>query len=223
MSERSQSLQSVLLKIDRFASESEQEKLCLLATAVLPYGILENVKGVPELFRCLKKQPFSDNAVELLQRMLSKAGFQSKHVSLLDEHVAVPKAEQLPDMYLQELLISVADELGNGDYLRDLVYVIPEEKIGVSPDSIKSAVHLFQRLLHEQTISADNQSTLNDLAQLLQDIGRKDVAKKLFGFGTPVQEQGLLDFKDTCTCVYGSGMFVGSTRLVAHYLRLTNG
>jgi len=181
---------SVLVKIDKYANNSEREKLCLLATAVIPYGKVETLKGVPELFQRLKRTQFSENAVELLQRMLSKAGFRSDHVSWLDEHVVKDNLQQLPDMYLQELLISVADELGDGDYLRQLLYVIPEDKIGVSPDSIKSAVQLFQRLLHEQTISADNQSTLNDLAKWLQDIGRKDIAKRLFGFGTAVQEQG---------------------------------
>jgi len=152
----------------------------------------------------IERTQFSKNAVELLQRMLSKAGFKSEHVSWLDEHVAKPKDnfQQLPDMYLQELLISVADELGNGDYLTQLLYAIPEEKIGVSPDSINWAVQLFQRLLHEQTISADNQSTLNDLAQWLQDIGRKDIAKKLFGFGTAVQEQGLLHINEYIINVY---------------------
>lgn len=204
MSRPSTPLSSVLVKINRFATDSDREKLYLLATAMIPYGKVETLKGVPELFRCIERTQFSKNAVELLQRMLSKAGFKSEHVSWLDEHVAKPKDnfQQLPDMYLQELLISVADELGNGEYLRQLLYVIPEDKIGVSPDSINSAVQLFQRLLHEQTISPDNQRTLSDLAQWLQDIGRKDIAKRLFGFGTAVQEQGLLHINEYIIVVY---------------------
>jgi len=119
MSLPSQPLSSVLVKINRFADDCDREKLYLLATAVIPYGKVEILKGVPELFRCIERTQFSKNAVELLQRMLSKAGFKSEHVSWLDEHVAKPKDnfQQLPDMYLQELLISVADELGSGDYL----------------------------------------------------------------------------------------------------------
>ena len=189
MSQQSHTLQSALLAIEKFSHESDQEKLRLLATAVLPYGQIEDLKGVPELFRHLKQCEFSENAVKLLQRMLSKAGFKSEHVSLLNEHAGA-NSQQLPDMFFQELLISVADELGDGEYLRKLVYVIPEEKIGIAPTKVKSAVHLFQRLLHEQTISAEDLSTLNDLAKWLQDIGRKDIAKKLSGFGTAVQEQG---------------------------------
>lgn len=189
MSQPSRTLESALLAIERFSHESNQEKLRLLATAVLPYGQIEDLKGVPELFRRLKQCEFSENAVELLQRMLSKAGFKTEHVSLLNEHAAA-NTQQLPDMFFQELLISVADQLGDGEYLRNLVYVIPEEKIGIAPSNVKSAVHLLQRLLHEQTISAEDLSTLKDLAQWLQDIGRKDIAKKLSGFGTAVQEQG---------------------------------
>ena len=158
MSQPSQPLSSDLVKIDKFASDSDRQKLYLLATAVLPYGKVETLKGVPELYQCLKKSQFSENALELLQRMLSKAGFRSDHVSWLDEYVTMPEDnfQQLPDMNLQELLISVADELGNGEYLRQLLYVIPKDKIGVSPDSISSAVQLFQHLLHVQTISADD-------------------------------------------------------------------
>ena len=189
MSQPSRTLQSALMAIERFSHESNREKLKLLATAVLPYGQIEDLKGVPELFRRLKQSEYSENAVKLLQRMLSKAGIKSEHVSQLNEH-AEANSEQLPDMFFQELLISVADELGNGEYLQNLVYVIPEEKIGIAPSNIKSAVHLFQRLLHEQTISEEDLSTLNDLAQWLQEIGRKDIAKKLRGFGTAVQEQG---------------------------------
>ena len=204
MSRPSTPLSSVLVKIDKYATDSDREKLYLLATAVIPYGQVETLKGVPELFQCLKGTQFSENAVKLLQRMLSKAGFRSDHVSLLDEHVTKPRdnVPQLPDMKLQELLISVADELGNGKYLRQLLYVIPEEKIGVSPGTINSAVQLFQRLLHEQTISADNQRTLDDLAQWLQEVGRKDIAKKWFGFGTAVQEQGLLHINKYIIIVY---------------------
>ena len=199
MSQPTRSLQSVLVKIDRFAKDSDQEKLRFLASAVLPYGTVEKVQGVPELYRCLlKHESVSNNAVELLQRMLSKAAFKSKDVSLLDEHVAKPRADfqQFPDMQFHELLISVADELGNGEYLRKLLYVIPEEKIGVAPDSIKSAVHLFQRLLHQRTISADNHS---DLEEWLQDIGRPEML-------TAVQKQGLPHFDEcntTLQCITG--------------------
>ena len=189
MSQPSRTLESALLTIERFSHESNQEKLRLLATAVLPYGQIEDLKGVPEFFQRLKQCEFSENAVELLQRMLSKAGFKTEHVSLLNEHAAA-NTQQLPDMFFQELLISVADQLGDGEYLRNLVYVIPEEKIGIAPRNVKSAVHLLQRLLHEQTISTEDLSTLKDLAQWLEEIGRKDIAKKLSGFGTAVQEQG---------------------------------
>ena len=190
MSQPSRSLQSVLLKIDRFANDSDQEKLRFLASAVLPYGTVEEkVKGVPDLWYYLEKQKFSKHAVELLQQMLSKAGFKFALVSLLDEYVAVPKVDlqQFPEMYFREQLIAVADELSNAE-VGQLAYCIPEEKIGVAPDSVKSAVHLFQRLLHQRTITADNHS---DLEQWLQEIGRHDIAKERFGLGTAVQEQGL--------------------------------
>jgi len=187
------SLESILSKIDKFADEKNKERLCFLAGAVVPYGMVEDEKGVPDLFQSLQKKE-CEHAVELLQRMLSKAGFKPKHVSLLDEHITVPKFnfQQFPDMLFRESLISVADQLGDGKYLTALVNMIPEDKIGVAKSNIKSAVHLFQRLVHEQTISADNQSTLNDFAQWLQGIGRKDIAKNFSG--TAAQEQGLPQF-----------------------------
>ena len=188
MSEQSQRLQSALSQINIVANDNDKEKLRFLASAVVPYGDVEEVKAVPKIYQCLRKQEStSKHAVELLKRMLHKAGFKFEHVSLLNEHIAKPKADfrAFPDMLFHELLISVADELGNGKYLTELLYDIPDEKFRGARDTIKSAVQLFQSLLHQRTISADNRS---DLAIWLEDIGRNDIATKVRE--TTVQEQG---------------------------------
>jgi len=188
----SRSLESVLGSIDTFANDCDLEKLRFLASAVVPYGVVENVEGVPELFQCLKKQGFTKDAVDLMQQMLSKAGFRSDHVSLLDEHIKAD-FQKPPVMLFREKIISVADELGNRTYLRALVNIIPENEIGVARDRIKSAIQLFQHLLHKHTISANNHE---NLVKWLQDIGRNDIVRKWFHLGTAVQEQGLPHFDE---------------------------
>ena len=98
-------------------------------------------------------------ALPLLKRMLLKAGYY-QHTSQLDEHIApFEESQTLPVLYFHELLIEVADEVGDGDYLRKLVEIIPDAKIGVAAENIRATVQLCQRLLHEQTISPEDPST----------------------------------------------------------------
>ena len=190
MSQQSRPLQSVLVNIDNFSTQDKLEKLKLLAIAVVPFGQIENVQSVPQIFRVFNQCGFHGKAVPLLKRMLLKAGYHQR-TSQLDEHISPSEESQtLPVLYFHELLIEVADEVGNGDYLRKLVEIIPEAKIGVAAESIKSAVQLFQRLLHEQTICPEDPNTLYELAQWLRDIGRNDVAGKVQRFGTQVQVHG---------------------------------
>ena len=190
MSQQSRPLQSVLVTIGNFSTPDKLEKLKLLANAVVPYGQIENMQSVPQLFRVLEECGFHGKAVPLLKRMLVKAGYY-QHTSQLDEHISPSEESQtLPVLYFHERLIEVADEVGNEDYLRKLVEIIPEAKIGVAAESIKSAVQLFQRLLHKQTINPEDPNTLYELAQWLRVIGRNDVAEKVHRFGTQVQVHG---------------------------------
>ena len=190
MSQHRHPLPSVLVTIDNFSTQDKLERLKLLANAVVPYGQTENVQSVPQMFRVLEQCGFHGIAPPLLKRMLLKAGYY-QHTAQLDEHIAPSEESQtLPVLYFHELLIEVADDVGNGDYLRKLVEIIPEVNIGVAAESIQSAVQLFQRLLHEQTISPEDPSTLYQFAQWLRDIGRNDVAGKVQRFGTQVQVHG---------------------------------
>ena len=143
MSQQSRPLQSVLVTIGNFSTPDKLEKLKLLANAVVPYGQIENMQSVPQLFRVLEECGFHGKAVPLLKRMLVKAGYY-QHTSQLDEHISPSEESQtLPVLYFHERLIEVADEVGNEDYLRKLVEIIPEAKIGVAAESIKSAVQLY--------------------------------------------------------------------------------
>lgn len=190
MSQQRDPLLSVLVTIGNFGTQDKLERLKLLANAVVPYGQTENVQSVAQMFRVLEQCGFHGKAPPLLKRMLLKAGYY-QHISQLDEHIAPSEESQtLPVLYFHELLIEVADEVGNGDYLRKLVEIIPEAKIGVAAENIRSAVQLFQRLLHEQTISPEDPSTLYQLARWLRDIGRNDVAGKVQRLGTQVKVHG---------------------------------
>ena len=190
MSQHKHPLPSVLVAIGNFSTQDKLERLKLLANAVVPYGQTENVQSVTQMFRVLEQCGFHGIALPLLKRMLLKAGYY-QHTSQLDEHIAPSEESQtLPVQYFHELLIEVADEVGDGDYLRKLVEIIPDAKIGVAAENIWSAVQLFQRLLHEQTISPEDPSTLYELAHWLRDIGRNDVAENVQRFGTQVQVHG---------------------------------
>ena len=159
MSQHRHPLPSVLVTIDNFSTQDKLERLKLLANAVVPYGQTENVQSVPQMFRVLEQCGFHGKALPLLKRMLLKAGYY-QHTAQLDEHIAPSEESQtLPVLYFHELLIEVADNIGNRDYLRKLVEIVPEAKIGVAAENIRSTVQLFQRLLHEQTTSPEDPST----------------------------------------------------------------
>ena len=171
----------VLTTISRFTSPEQLEKLRFLAAAVVPSGLVENSsKKIPEIYREIKRI-HKGSSIPLFARLLRKAGVDYDRVSQLDifapatEANATTDEEYLSDLNFIELLVCVSDHLGNLKYLRRLANHI-EHKLGTLPENIKSAVQLFQILLHEGTLSLKRkEESLGLLSSWLGEIGRRDI------------------------------------------------
>ena len=191
-------LNQVLAKIDNFATSNQVERVRLLAAAVVPYGLVEDSsKKIPEIYREIKSI-HKGSSIPLFTRLLRKAGVEPRYVSMLDSFLPATGTTETTETGLcfTELLVTVSDHLGNNDYLRKLTNRIPEEKLGSTSERIKSSVQLFQRLLHEDTLSLQRKKeSLDLLSRWLSDIGRRDIAKLVEEAKQnqpPSQEQGIL-------------------------------
>lgn len=167
----------LLTKVDKFCDSSQLEKLRLLATAILPYGKIQK-SNVIEIYTELQER-HRDSATSMIARLLDRASFGQYFIEQLQK---IPACEtpDIPLLYFTELLVDISDSLGNGEYFGKLKNRIPDHQLGSSRDGITTAVQLFQQLLHEQTISLDEDlKSLGLLAEWLVDIGRKDIAVKV--------------------------------------------
>ena len=169
-------IRKLLTRVDNFSDSDQLEKLRLLATAVLPYGKVGKDSTAIEIYTQLEKKYTRDHAIPIITRLLDRAGAKRDFVTQLQEIPAV-ESDEVPLLYFTELLVDIADELGNEEYLSKLKNRIPDSQLGVSRDRISTAVQLFQQLIFEQTITFSKEiESLNLLAEWLGDIGRRDIA-----------------------------------------------
>ena len=166
-----------LTKVDKFSDSDQLERLRLLATAIVPYGTIEN-STVIEVYKKLQAT-CGENAKPIITRLMDKASFRQDFIVQLKTMPACETAN-IPLLYFTELLIDISDDLGNGEYLRRLKNRIPDSQLGSSRDRITTAVQLFQQLLLEQTLSFNKEiESLTLLTEWLGDIGRRDIANKV--------------------------------------------
>lgn len=170
----------LLTEVDKFSDTDQVEKLRLLAMAVVPYGKIEGPdKRVIEIFKTIEAK-HDERAIPIITRLLEKASFRRKFITQLQQQPACETTFLVPDLYFTELLVDVADDLGNGEYLRRLKNRIPDSQLGMSRDRITTAVQLFQQLLFGETLSLKKEmESLTLLAEWLSDIGRQDIANKV--------------------------------------------
>ena len=171
-------IRKLLTKVDNFSDSDQLEKLRLLATAVLSYGNIGKDSTATEIYTQLRGK-YSDNATPIITRLLDRAGAKQDLVTQLQKIPAV-ESDEVPLLYFTELLVDIADELGNGEYLKKLKNRIPDSQLGVSRDRISTAVQLFQQLIFQQTITFNKEiESLSLVAEWLGDIGRRDIAVKV--------------------------------------------
>ena len=171
-------IRKVLTRVDNFSDSDQLEKLRLLATAVLPYGMVGKESTATEIYTQLQGK-YSDLATPIITRLLDRAGAKQVFVDQLRE-IPTYASDEVPLLYFTELLVDIADELGNGEYLKKLKNRIPDSQLGVSRDRISTAVQLFQQLIFEQTVTFSKEiESLSLLAEWLGDIGRRDIAVKV--------------------------------------------
>jgi hypothetical protein len=176
--ESSLDIRKLLTRVDNFSGSNQLEKLRLLATAVLPYGMVGKDSTAIAIYTQLREK-YSNHATPIITRLLDRAGARQDIVTQLQKIPAI-ESDEVPLLYFTELLVDIADELGNGEYLNKLKNRIPDELLGVHRDRISTAVQLFQQLIFEQTITFSNEvESLNQLAEWLGDIGRRDIAVKV--------------------------------------------
>lgn len=170
-------IRKLLTKVDNFSDSDQLEKLRLLATAVLSYGNIGKDSTATEIYTQLRGK-YSDHATPIITRLLDRAGAKQDLVTQLQKIPAV-ESDEVPLLYFTELLVDIADELGNGEYLKKLKNRIPDSQLGVSRDRISTAVQLFQQLIFQQTITFNKEiESLSLVAEWLGDIGRRDIAVK---------------------------------------------
>lgn len=176
--ESSLDIRKLLTRVDKFSGSNQLEKLRLLATAVLPYGKVGKDSTAIEIYTQLEGN-YKDQATPIITRLLDRAGARQDLVTQLQKIPAI-ESDEVPLLYFTELLVDIADELGNGEYLKKLKNRIPDELLGVHRDRISTAVQLFQQLIFEQTITFSKEvESLSLLAEWLGDIGRRDTAVKV--------------------------------------------
>ena len=174
-------LKKALGDIDFITSSEQLEKLKLLAASVVPFGWVEDdKKKVPEIYREIKKKLTEQaNAVAIYKRLLSKAGISKKHVDKLATFM-IPAQDicDLPNLYFTEVLVDVADHIGNGESFRYLKNRVPDDRLEVDHDRIQTCVRLFQILLQKDVLdTTDPKTSLGLLEGWLKDIHRNDVAR----------------------------------------------
>jgi hypothetical protein len=176
--ESSLDIRKLLTKVDNLSGSNQLEKLRLLATAILPYGKVGKDSTAIEIYTQLQGK-YMDNATPIITRLLDRAGTRQDLITQLQKIPAI-ESDEVPLLYFTELLVDIADELGNGEYLKKLKNRIPDELLGVHRDRISTAVQLFQQLIFEQTIAFSKEvESLSQLAEWLGDIGRRDIAVKV--------------------------------------------
>lgn len=175
-------LEKVLLEIELNTSQVQLEKLRLLVSAVIPFGLVES-KSLQELFRAIDKSPEVSDAVILFRRFLSKTGLsQAQLVNLTPFMTPAQERGDLPRLYFHELLIEVADHVGDGEFFKRLRNRVPRAMLNMVRDdnTIPNCVRLLQILLHKNVFIVDQydhqEHSLSLLEEWLTDIGRKDVA-----------------------------------------------
>ena len=178
-SDRSFDILKVLTEADKFRDVDQLEKLKLLAMAVIPYSMIDGPSvGVVHIYKKIEAR-YEGSAPAIITRLLAKAGFRQKHVSQLS---GIPACETalLPHLYFTELLVTISDDLGHGEYFGRLKNRIPDVKLGASRDSISTSVELFKRLLFTNTIGLSKEiQSLRLLSEWLGDVGRQDISSKV--------------------------------------------
>ncbi len=171
----------IVNKIDQHASDDDLEKLRLLAAAILPYKIAEDLsKKTYDLYQAVfNKYENESNAVAVFKRLLKGAGYAKRHVEELTQFtVGSQPSPDLDKLYFYELLVQVADEVGNLEDFRYLKNHIPRDLLDINRDKIKTCVQLFLIMVHKRILDPSSVvSTLTRLEKWLKEIHRDDAAE----------------------------------------------
>ncbi len=174
-------LNGIVNTIDRNASDDDLEKLRLLAAAVLPFEVVEDrSKRTYELYKAVLKECESEpNAVAMFKRLLKGAGYARRFVEQLTPFtVGSQPSSDLNKLYFYELLVEVANEIGNLDDFRYLKNSIPQSMLDINRDNIKTCIQLFLIMEQKRILDPSNVvSTLTRLEGWLKGIHRNDVAE----------------------------------------------
>ena len=173
-------LDKLLNKIDQNATSDQVEKLRLLTAAVTAYGNVSEVKGTPEIYRVVADEfKEESNAIAVFKRLLVCAGYPKRFTEQLNNYTS--PSQPTPDMeklYFYELLVKVANQVGNGEYFRYLRNRIPRSVLDINRDRIPSCVQLFQKLEMNRVLNPSSAAaSLTKLEEWLKDINRDDVAE----------------------------------------------
>ena len=176
-------LAGLLNKIDQNATEEQVEKLRLLAAAVTDYGNVSDVRkvpGTPEIYREVAGEfKEESNAIAMFKRLLVCAGYPKRFTEQLTDYMSPsPPTPDFEKLYFYELLVKVANQVGNGEYFRYLRNRIPRSVLDINRDRIASCVQLFQKLEMNRVLNPSSAAaSLTKLEEWLKDINRDDVAE----------------------------------------------
>jgi len=156
-----QSVREILVTIEENVRPEQVERLRLLASS-MP-GTLVAGKSTTEIYESIFDNMDEENsAVVVMVRLLNSARYAKRFVNkfegCLKEKSSQP-TPQMPTLYFFELLIQVADEIGDStkrptDPFVSLRNVIPRAELDVNRSAIKSCVQLFQELISKKAIRA---------------------------------------------------------------------
>ncbi len=197
--ERLKPLPVVLNEVSNCTDDWQFKKVQFLARALLPYGHVEEADSIPKLYRKLKEyRDTCDRAVYLLKRVLDKASVTPRYTEQLNKYLtAVRENEDCSALLFREMLLKVAEELGN-EFFETLLGLV-EDVIKAHPTKIKDTLELFQHLINIGVLK-DAEESLDTLMEWLDHIGRQDTKAAVQEYKELHHPQS--ELRDTtCTCL----------------------
>lgn len=181
-------LDGVLMGISRLTDPRQLEKLRLLISSVIPFGLVDG-KTVQEIYYEIDSHYTTQEGIGLLKYLLGKAGLPQAKIASFTPFVtpaedrnplSMLSRDELRNLFFHELLVSVANHVGDGHYFKQLRYRIPRNRLTISCDdhTIPNCVRLLQILVQENILNPDREhleQSLRSLEQWLGDSGRTDV------------------------------------------------
>ena len=176
----------------------EKVKLFTIYAELRMYSEIDKADTVHEVYRVLEAKHES-NAAPLLKYMLRAAGVPKGVVDKFE-----PDSDQLRGIeegFLDfgALIIDVINELSSDDF-RDLKYLIPNDKLQQNPGNISSAVDLFRKLQQNRVVRAIDPASLNEFAQWLDAVHRKDLGDMVRDYKR--RKQGSKNAKTEQVCIW---------------------